>query len=279
MNPISPTGAFPVDGVGGADFSALLHRHGCQPPTLAPSDASHLPQTEATTILAFKFKNGILMAGDRRATAGNTVVYDRADKVLEIDRHSLMAIAGVPATAWEMARMLEHSFQFYRRSQLAEMSMEGKVRTLSKLLKDNLGLVMQGVGVVVPIFATYDTYARIPRLYFYDAMGAQFEAADYAISGSGSPAVRSVLYYANTYGGRPLARYTEDEAVLLALRALDTAAESDTATGGIDRHGRVFPIIKIINEKGIQSLPEETMQKAYRRDLLSLPKPKPSEAE
>ena len=59
--------------------------------------------TQATTILAFKFADGVLVAGDRRATAGNTVVYDRADKVLEIDRHSIMAIAGVPATAWEMA--------------------------------------------------------------------------------------------------------------------------------------------------------------------------------
>ncbi|MEJ7703235.1 MAG: hypothetical protein WKF47_06085 [Geodermatophilaceae bacterium] len=87
---------------------------------------------------------------------GNTVVYDRADKVLEIDRHSLMAIAGVPATAWEMARVLEHSFQFFRRTQLQEMSVDGKVRALSKLLRDNFGFVMQGVGIVVPIFATYD---------------------------------------------------------------------------------------------------------------------------
>ena len=98
----------------------------------------------------------MLVAGDRRATAGNTVVYDRADKVLEIDRHSLMAIAGVPATAWEMARVLEHSFQYFRRTQLQEMSVDGKVRALSKLLRDNFGFVMQGVGVVVPIFATYD---------------------------------------------------------------------------------------------------------------------------
>ena len=94
------------------------------------------------------------MAGDRRATEGNVVMYDRADKVLEIDRHSVMAIAGSPATAWEMARILEHSFQFYRRSQLQEMSAEGKVSALSKLLRDNLGMVMQGVGVVVPLFAT-----------------------------------------------------------------------------------------------------------------------------
>ena len=114
-------------------------------------------QTQATTILAFKFAEGVLVAGDRRATAGNIVVYDRADKVLEIDRHSVMAIAGVPATAWEMARVLEHSFQYYRRTQLQEMSVAAKVRALSKLLRDNFGFVMQGVGVVVPIFATYDS--------------------------------------------------------------------------------------------------------------------------
>src|SRR5262245_62897674 len=89
--------------------------------------------TEATTILAFKFSGGVLVAGDRRATAGNTVVYDRADKVLEIDRHSIMAIAGVTATAWEMARGLEHSLKYFRRTQLQEMSVDGKVRALSKL--------------------------------------------------------------------------------------------------------------------------------------------------
>ena len=255
-----------------ASSSSAVAHHGGQNPLIPP-------QTQATTILAFKFRGGILMAGDRRATAGNIVVYDRADKVLEIDAYSLMAIAGVPATAWEMARMLEHSFQFYRRTQLQEMSLDGKVRALSKLLRDNFGFVMQGVGIVVPIFATYDTTANSPRLYFYDAMGAQFEAADYAASGSGSPAVRSVLYYANTFGGRPLSRMNEEEALLLALRALDTAAEGDTATGGVDRHGSVYPIVKIINHSGIVTLPERILAKAYRRDLLSLPKHTPKFAE
>ena len=147
--------------------------------------------------------------------------------------------------------------------------MDGKVRTLSKLLRDNFGFVMQGVGAVVPIFATYDTVAKVPRLYFYDVMGAQFEAADYAISGSGSPAVRSVLYYTNSFGGRPISRFGEEEALLLALRALDTAAESDTATGGVDRHGRIYPIVKIINEAGIVSLPDSVLANAYGQNLLT----------
>jgi proteasome beta subunit len=234
----------------------------------APSPQGVWAPTEATTILAFKFAGGVLVAGDRRATSGHTVVYDRADKVLEIDRHSIMAIAGVPATAWEMARVLEHSFQYFRRTQLQEMSVDGKVRALSKLLRDNFGFVMQGVGMVVPIFATYDRASEpAARLYFYDAMGAQFEAADYAATGSGSPAVRGILYYENTWGETPLQKLHEDEAVAIALRALDTAAESDTATGGVDRSGKIFPIIKTVSRDGITTLPEQKIAAVFKKSV------------
>ena len=252
------------------DFPALLRKRGLIGQIapighMSPSDLAAVPQTQATTILAFKYSGGVLVAGDRRATAGNTVVYDRADKVLEIDRHSIMAIAGVPATAWEMARVLEHSFQYFRRTQLQEMSVDGKVRALSKLLRDNFGFVMQGVGVVVPIFATYDSRVKpSARLYFYDPMGAQFEVADYAATGSGSPAVRGVLHYENSWGEKPLRELGEDEAVAMALRALDTAAESDTATGGVDRNAKIFPVIKIVSETGITTLPEEKIAAVFR---------------
>jgi len=258
------------------DFPELLRRRGLLAPGAiansklqggTPHQTSWQP-TEATTILAFKFSGGVLVAGDRRATAGNTVVYDRADKVLEIDRHSIMAIAGVPATAWEMARVLEHSFQYFRRTQLQEMSVDGKVRALSKLLRDNFGFVMQGVGVVVPIFATYDSHPKPEaRLYFYDAMGAQFEATDYAATGSGSPAVRGILYYENNWGAKRLQKLGEDEAVSIALRALDTAAESDTATGGVDRGGKIYPLIKIVSREGIVTFPESKIAAVFKETV------------
>jgi proteasome beta subunit len=241
------------------DFPDLLRKRGLYPGMVnisgAISPAALPPLTKATTILAFKFADGVLVAGDRRATAGNLVVSDRADKVLEIDRYSLMAIAGVPATAWEMARVLEHSFQFYRRSQLQEMSLDGKVRALSKLLRDNLGFVLQGVGVVVPIFATFDRVKRAARLYFYDAMGA------------GSHSVRSILHYENTWGKRKLRDLSKNDAVVLALRALDTAAESDTATGGVDRRGASYPIVKIVAEDGLSTLPEGELARLYKTKI------------
>jgi proteasome beta subunit len=263
-----------------SDFPELLRRKGLLAPVMeatrpavaayqvVPGQQKTWQPTEATTILAFKFSGGVLVAGDRRATAGNTVVYDRADKVLEIDRHSIMAIAGVPATAWEMARVLEHSFQFFRRTQLQEMSVDGKVRALSKLLRDNFGFVMQGVGVVVPIFATCDGNSKPEaRLYFYDAMGAQFEATDYAATGSGSPAVRGILYYENTWGPKPLQKMSEDEAISIALRALDTAAESDTSTGGVDRSGKIYPLIKIVSREGIKTLPEDRIAAVFKETV------------
>jgi len=256
---------------GPEDFPGLLRRKGLlssAPSAVVSNAPAALHQTESTTILAFKFKDGVLVAGDRRATSGNTVVYDRADKVLEIDRHSIMAIAGVPATAWEMARVLEHSFQFFRRTQLQEMSVDGKVRALSKLLRDNLGFVIQGVGVVVPIFATYDNGVNpSARLYFYDAMGAQFEAADYCATGSGSPGVRGILYYIDRWSGKALRELDEGEAVAVALRALDTAAETDTATGGVDRKARIFPVIKTVSREGIRTLPEERIAEVFHQSV------------
>ena len=269
----SPLAAFDQSLTGSVDdFAGLLRRKGLL--TVAAGGATSIgggsgpPQTQSTTILAFKFQGGVLVAGDRRATAGNTVVFDRADKVLEIDRHSIMAIAGVPATAWEMARVLEHSLQFFRRTQLQEMSVDGKVRALSKLLRDNFGFVMQGVGMVVPIFATYDAGADpAARLYFYDAMGANFEVTDYAATGSGSPAVRGILYYENNWGKKPLPKLNQDEAVTIALRALDTAAEADTATGGVDRNAKIFPVIKVVSRDGISTLPDKQIAALFKKGV------------
>jgi proteasome beta subunit len=249
------------------DFLDLIKRKGY---TLAPPSlpAGALPPgtfTEsATTILAYKYRGGVLVAGDRRATAGTTVMYDRADKVIDIDRHTVMAIAGVPATAFEIARVLEHAFKYYRRSQLQELSLEGKVRALSRLLKENIPMALQGIGAVVPIFAAYDPVRQDGRIYFYDVLGAEFEGVEFATSGSGSPGIRGVLHYTNRWSGRPLASCPEDEAIVLALRLLETAAEFDVATGGVKIAANVYPIIKTITKEGVAEVSVERISSLYR---------------
>ncbi len=263
-----PMPQHPSDG----DFLGVLKASGAlQPWSSSPlaASAEKYVATEATTVLAVKFKDGVLVAGDRRATAGNTIMYDRADKVLTIDDHSLLAISGVPAMAWETARVMQHSLKYYRRSQLQEMSLEGKVRMLSRSLQERLPMILQGVGAVVPIFATYDTNGNGGggRIFFYDVLGAQFEGVDYATTGSGSPAVRSILYYLNNWGGRPLAKMNENDSAVTALRLLDTAAESDSATGGYNRRDKVFPLVSTITAKGIRHFAPAELARLYKKDL------------
>ncbi len=94
-------------------------------------------------------------------------------------------------------------------------------------------------------------------------MGANFEVAEYAATGSGSPAVRGVLYYENTWGVKPLREYGREDALRLVLRALDTAAEADTATGGVDRNGRIFPMLKIITAAGIETITDDTLRDLF----------------
>ncbi len=194
-----------------SDFLDLLKERGqWTPPPLVGSEAVHVEEAEGTTILAVRYADGVLVAGDRRATMGNTVVYDRADKVLCIDDEAVMALSGSPAIAYEIARMLEISFQYYRRSQLQVLSLEGKLRTLSRLLRENLPLAMQGIGAVVPIFVAFDAEADEGRIYFYDLLGAQFESVDFCTTGSGSPGIRGAFYYLNRWGEQPLAQMAEE---------------------------------------------------------------------
>ena len=235
------------------DFLALLPKNPF--PAVAGEGRGPLP-LEATTVFAFHCAEGVIIGGDHRATAGHTIFSDRTEKILELDSHSLMAIAGVPAMAFEMARTLQTAFEFYRRSQLQAMSLGAKVRALSRLLRENLPATLQGVGAVSPVFAGVepgDADAR-PVIYFYDPLGAHFEAAAYAGSGSGSTTIKSILHYLETWGKPRPGELPLNQAVVLANRLLMTAAEFDAATGGVRAEQQEFATIKLLSAKGIRAI-------------------------
>jgi proteasome beta subunit len=223
--------------------------------------------THGTTVLAFHFKDGILVAGDRRATAGNAIMYERCDKVIPIDDYTLMAIAGTPATAFEMARVLSHNFEFYRRSQMQSMSSEGKIRALSRLLKDNAGMALQGIGTVSPIFATWDLRNNKPLLYFYDILGAEFQILTHTATGSGSPMIRGILEHENLWGEQTLAERSRDQAALLAIRLLQTAAQFDSATGQARPEDNIFPIISVVTESGYKFIEGDELSQLYEQSM------------
>ena len=252
--------------IAGDFLSLLAARNLAALPAVAPGNGAPV-ETQATTVFAFHYADGILMAGDRRATAGNVIVTDRIDKILEIDSHALLAIAGVPATAFEMARVLQTSFEYYRRSQLQPLSLPAKVRALARLLRDNLPMTMQGVGVVVPLFAGVDTTVSPPRpqIYFYDPLGAQFQAVGYAASGSGAGTIRSILSFQERYGQPPPSKMNLAESVNFALRLLMTASEFDSATGGVNPATETFATIRILLPSGVEIVSDDRQREFLKQ--------------
>ena len=222
---------------------------------------------QGTTVLAFHFQDGVIVAGDRRATAGNSIMYEMCDKVIPIDNYTLMAIAGVPATAFEMARVLSHNFEYYRRSQLQSMSVEGKIRALSKLLKENVGMAVQGLGVVSPIFATYDPTNKNSNIHFYDMLGADFQIRTHTATGSGSQIIRGILEHEDLWGEKPLAERTREQAMTLAIRLLQTAALFDSATGQARPEDDIYPTLATLTEEGYRFLGDDETAEIYKSSM------------
>lgn len=212
--------------------------------------------THGTTVIAVKYRDGVLNVGDRRATAANAVVFDRAEKVLPLDDFTLIAISGSFARALEIVRYLKHSFRYYARRELQEMSLDGKLSEVSRAIANNLPMALQGIGAFIPIVSAYDPRTNEGRIFFYDGMGARFETAEFGAAGSGSERIRGAFDYI-VRTSKPFREMSLEEALKECLVLLDIAADLDSATGGF---AKVLPIAKAINAEGIHEITQEQMR-------------------
>ncbi len=139
----------------------------------------------ATTIVAAACERGVVMAGDRRATAGNMISKRDVEKVFRSDEFSAMAIAGVFAIGIEFVRLFQVELEHYEKMEGRSLSLEGKANRLAKMVRDNLGPAMQGLAVV-PLFTGYDEETGVGRIFSYDVAGGPYEEHRFYSIGSGS---------------------------------------------------------------------------------------------
>jgi proteasome beta subunit len=216
-----------------------------------------LEETHGTTVLALRYKDGCVVIADRRATMGNYIMFERAEKLYALDDATVIAISGSFARSVEVCRFLKHSFKYYRRMVLQELSLEGKLHEISRTLAENAPLAMQGIGVFIPIVAAYDKSADQFGVYFFDGAGASFQDSSYACAGSGSERIRGVFEYIARKKG-PWEEREKDEVLADGLEILAIAADLDTATGGLS--GKMAPGVKILTRDGVETLTEEQVK-------------------
>lgn len=236
----------PLD-LGNPSFSALLRRAHPEGTLPSPTEKQPLEHVEGTTVLAVTFADGVVIAGDRRATAGNIISKRDMRKVFQADAYSAVAISGVAGPAMELARVFATELEHYEKVEGGPLSLQGKANKLAQMVRGNLSLAMQGL-VVVPLFAGWDERAGQGRIYEYDPAGGLYAEERFATSGSGGRDARGSLK----------ARWTEgldrQETIDIVVEALWDAADEDSATGGPDVVRGIYPLVVVIDEAGYGEL-------------------------
>ena len=242
----------------GPSFSELLRRvDPTQLPRVDMEPPGHgsapFPITHGTTVVAIRYGDGVVMAGDRRATAGYTIASRWIEKVFRADDHSGVAIAGAAGPAVEMVRLFQVQLQHYEKVEGERLSFEGKAIQLSQMVRANLPAAMQGF-VVVPLFAGFDERRARGRVFSFDPTGGRYEERDYQTNGSGGVHAKNWIKSLWREG------LTVDEAVDLGIRSLFAAADEDVATGGPDLVRRIYPTVAVIDTDGFRMLDDADIE-------------------
>jgi proteasome beta subunit len=214
-----------------------------------------VPVPHGTTVLGLKYADGVIMAGDRRATAGYTVADAKMRKVFAADDYSAIAIAGAAGQAIEMVKLFQLELEHYEKITGERLSLEGKANRLAQMIRSNFPLALQGL-VVVPLFGGFDHTFGEGRIFYYDATGGRWEEDDFQTTGSGGQPAK------NSLKKRWRAGLSRSEALRVAVEALMDAAEDDVATGGPDPMRKIFPNALAVTVSGAVDVPEEEIATA-----------------
>ena len=237
-------------------FADLLRaaRPEAQPPS--QPIPQEIATAHATTVLALKFADGVIMAGDRRATEGFAIADDKIEKVFPADDHSVISIAGAAGQATEIVKLFQVELEHYEKVQGDRLSLEGKANRLAQMIRQNFPYALQGL-VVVPLFGGYDLRRSEGRLFRYDATGGRWEEEDFSATGSGGRAAKTSL--------KKLWRPGIDRrrAIRIAIESLRDAAQEDVATGGPDPARGIYPLVKIVTERGVEDVLDEDVRRTY----------------
>ena len=246
----------------GPSFKGLLKAVGEWPPSFGETSlawdsslSGSIPH--ATTVLALKCADGVVLAGDRQATMGYQIGSRSIEKVFPADTHAGVAIAGAAGQAVELVRFFQLSIAHYEKLEGIALSLDGKANMLGQLVRSNFAQAMSNGLFVTPIFAGYDEETGVGRIFEYDLTGGRYEENDFAMAGSGSTHARTAVKLAYSVD------QSTDEAIQLAISSLFWAADEDVATGGPDLVRGIYPTVATIGAEGYEQVPESRVMEHF----------------
>jgi proteasome beta subunit len=249
-----------VDSAMDSSFIRYLQTHAAEllPWNKRRSDTTQVEGApHGTTVLAVLYADGVLVAGDRRATMGNLIAQRDLEKVYPADEHTAIAFAGTVGMAVDLVKLFQLELEHYEKIEGVTLSIEGKVNKLGQMIRANLGAAQQGLAVI-PLFGGYDLVKGKGRIFSTDIAGHVTEDHDFEAVGSGSNFAKGSLKKLYRPG------LTEAEAARICVEALYDAADEDSATGGPDLVRDIHPILATVTADGYRRFSNEEASEVTR---------------
>merc|ERR1712010_273858 len=184
-----------------------------------PGAPPKLDFAHGTTTLGFKFKNGVIIAVDSRASMGNYISSQTVKKVIEINPYLLGTMAGGAADCAYWERYLGKEARLFELRNKERMSVAAASKLLGNILYNYAG---QGLSVGTMI-AGWDKTG--PQLYYVDSDGSRLHGKVFSV-GSGSTFAYGVLDNGYRWD------LTDEEAQELGRRSIYHATHRDAYSGG-----------------------------------------------
>jgi len=203
---------------------------------------------KGTTTVGLIFKDGVVLATDKRATMGYFIASKNAKKVYQISDRIGMTTAGGVGDAQQLVRVMTVECNLYTIRRGKSITVGAASTLLSNILNNNryfpyyVQLLVGGMDETGP------------HLFSVDAMGGATKEDDVVATGSGSPTAYGILEDRYKPG------MNEEDAVSLGVRAVRAAMKRDVATGeGVSA--------VVITKDSYREIPEEELQKKFGKIL------------
>ncbi|MBN1502722.1 proteasome subunit beta [Candidatus Woesearchaeota archaeon] len=192
-----------------------------------------------TTTVGIIAKDCIVLAADKRSTAGNFIADRKVDKIIQVNDFMALTTAGLVSDIQLVVKIIKAELALKEVRTAKQSKVKEAANLAAGLVYSNIRKLSMIPGVIHFLFAGYDNSG----IHLYDIYpdGAITEIEEFVSSGSGSPMAYGVfesLYKKNL---------TQDQAVELALKAINSAIRRDSASGeGID--------VVIVDGKGVRKI-------------------------
>ncbi len=190
-----------------------------------------------TTTVGIVTKEGVVLATDRRVTAGYYIAHRRGRKIWKIDNHVAATMSGAVADVQMILNELTHLAMDYKITHQAPVP----IKTLANYASVIMFYSRPMIYIAHMIIGGVDNEEG-PVLYAVDWYGSFTREERFMSTGSGSPTAFGVLEDGYRDG------MSLDEAVKLAVRAVRAAMLHDPGSGeGVD-------VITITKEAGYREI-------------------------